>query len=68
MVQTKDELIDSLIDRDGITYAEAANIIDEVQDEINYIIGGAGTLEELEDLLRVELGLEPDYLPLFLEV
>lgn len=67
MVNNKEELIDLLIDRDGISYAEAANLVDAVQDEVYYLIDGAGTYSDIEDLLASELGLEPDYMELFLD-
>lgn len=67
MVKDKDELIDLLIDRDNISYGEAANLVEAVQQEVYYIIDGAGTYSEIEDLLASELGLEPDYLELFLD-
>ena len=52
--------------RDGISLNEARNLIDETQEEINYIINNTLSYDEIVDVIASNLGLEPDYLDLFL--
>ena len=52
--------------RDGISLNEARNLIDETQEEIDYIINNTLSYDEVVDVIASNLGLEPDYLDLFL--
>ena len=62
------DIITILMRRDGMSYDEAERYVREVQEEIsNEILAGA-TLEEIEDIIMDELGLEPDYVIDFLDV
>lgn len=60
------EIIEILMRRDGITQLEAENIVDEVS---NMLLAAVvrGDLNECEDIIKDELGLEPDYLMYFLQ-
>lgn len=61
-------IITILMRRDGMSYDEAERYVREVQEEIsNEILAGA-SLEEIEDIIMDELGLEPDYVIDFLDV
>ena len=50
-----------LMSRDGLTWDEAEERIDEVVDQLNEILTEGGSLEEVDQMLMDELGLEPDY-------
>ena len=52
--------------RDGISMNEARNLIDETQEEINYVINNTLSYDEVVDVIASNLNLEPDYLDLFL--
>jgi len=52
--------------RDGISLNEARNLIDETQKEINYIINNTLSYDEVVDVIKFNLNLEPDYLDLFI--
>lgn len=59
------EIVEILMRRDGISQLEAENIVDEVS---NILLAAVvrGDLNECEDIIKDELGLEPDYLMYFL--
>lgn len=59
-------IIAILMERDNLSYTEAANIVEEVQEEIAEAIDMGAGLYEIEDIIASELGLEPDYLEDFL--
>lgn len=48
--------------RDGLTELEARRRARETKDEVEALIELGFGLSEVEDYLRIELGLEPDYL------
>ena len=55
------EIIEILMRRDGISYAEARESYLECQEAITDAIE-CGDFLEVEEILRYELGLEPDYI------
>ena len=58
-----EEIIKILMERDGNTREEALSIIEDVKEmmeECDY------DPEECENIFETELGLEPDYIPVFL--
>lgn len=61
------EIIDILMQRDGMTYDEARRFLKEVREEIAGAIENQTPIEEIEDIVMSELGLHPDYIMLFLE-
>ena len=61
------EIIQILMRRDGMTYDEARRYLKEVREEIADAIEEQAPLEEIEDIVMSELGLEPDFVMLFLE-
>lgn len=61
------EIIQILTRRDGMTYDEARRYLKEVREEIAEAIEEQASLEEIEDIIMSELGLEPDYVIYFLE-
>ena len=65
MPKNLNELATMISERDGISLNEAKIAIDEVQQEMQDAFM-SGSLDEVEDILRLELGLEPDYLELFI--
>lgn len=65
MPQTLDELAEMLAKRDGISVNEALAAIRDTAAEMEMAFMN-GDINEAEDLLRMELQLEPDYLDLFI--
>lgn len=66
MVKDLKELTSMIANRDGISFDEAADIVGKCQLEIDYIVAKHGSENEAEDTIYYWLGLEPDYLDLFL--
>lgn len=66
----KQEIVEILMRRDGITESEAWAIVDECQDEINDIFNNVhaaySMYEAVSDILACDLGLEPDYMMAFI--
>ena len=61
------EIVDILMRRDGCTENEAIHLVNECQEEIDNICHyESTTLEDIEDIVRDLLGLEPDYVVYFL--
>lgn len=65
MPKTLQELALMIAKRDGISYNEAVNIIRAAAVDMEHAFY-TGSLDEAEDILAAELGLEPDYLDLFI--
>ena len=61
-----EEIISILMRRDGISKGAAAALCDQVQQEIDEVLGRSGSYDEVEDILMYNLGLEPDYIMNFL--
>ena len=59
------ELAQMIAKRDGISLNEARIIVDEAANDMQRAFY-SGSLDEAEDILRCDLGLEPDYLDLFI--
>lgn len=55
------EIIEILMNRDGISYADAKAAYLECQEAMMYALD-EGRIFEVEEILRSELGLEPDYI------
>lgn len=67
MPNTLEELAEMLARRDNISLEEAWRMIDATTEDIDYILASeTPSYEEVEDVLVDNLGLEPDYLFLFL--
>ena len=65
MPKTLEELATMLSKRDGISYEEELAAIRDAAINMEHAFYN-GNLNEAEDILREELGLEPDYLDLFI--
>ena len=65
MPKTIEELAMMLAKRDGLTFEEELRTIRDCAAEMEQAFYN-GSLEEAEDILRDYLGLEPDYLDLFI--
>lgn len=67
---SKEAITQILMRRDGVSRQEARASIAECQRRIDVIIDsetrGVAGLEDVDNVLREELGLEPDYLDSFL--
>lgn len=59
------ELAEMIAKRDGISYDEAAIMVKETAMEMEEAFMD-GSIIEAEDILASSLGLEPDYLDLFI--
>ena len=66
MVETREELVALIAKRDNITVEEAEEAIDEVQEMIDDAIDYGASYEEIALIVQDELGLEPDYMDLFI--
>ena len=65
MPRTIEELAEMLAKRDGISYNEEMAGIKETAEEMEEAFYN-GDLNLAEDILREDLGLEPDYLDIFI--
>jgi len=65
MPHTFEELAEMIARRDKITYNEAYLLVEECASDMEYAFAN-GSLDEAEDILRSTLGLELDYLDLFI--
>lgn len=65
MPRTIEELAEMLAKRDGISYNEEMAAIKETAEEMEEAFYN-GDLNLAEDILREDLGLEPDYLDIFI--
>lgn len=66
MPQTFEELAEMIAQRDGISFEEAMETINDCRIEMESAFY-RGNLFEVEDILADYLGLEPDYLFLFID-
>ena len=66
MVENYRELIDLIACRDGISRQEAYEAVENCRAEIQEMVSNGTTYDEVEEVLRCELGLEPDYLEVIL--
>lgn len=64
-IRTKKDLRDMLMAREHTSRQEAQYLIDEAQQFIDEALED-GNLDDIEEILADTLGLEPDYLDLFL--
>ena len=65
MPKTLNELAAMIAKRDNISYNEALETVHDCAKEMEYAFMD-GSLDDAEDILRDYLGLEPDYLDLFI--
>lgn len=65
MPRTLDELAQMIAKRDSISLNEALTAVRDCAAEMELAFYD-GSLDEAEDILRVSLQLEPDYLDLFI--
>lgn len=55
------KIVDILVERDGLTFEEAKEVVKNVIAEIKDILAGGGDYLDVEELISDELGLEMDY-------
>lgn len=65
MPRTIEELAEMIAKRDDIDYEDALSLIRDTAAELEYAFYN-GKLFEAEDILASNLGIEPDYLDLFI--
>ena len=65
MPSNKVELAQLIAHRDGISFNEAIEIVDDCANELESAFS-AGSIIEAENIIQDWLGLEPDYLDIFL--
>lgn len=56
------DIIKLIQERDGISYNEAANCVEECRAEIEYLLAAEPTYDAIADCIADYLGLEPDYM------
>lgn len=61
-----EQVIDILVQRDGMTRTEAIDLCETVADQVAEKIGDPDDYYQIEELLADELGLEMDYIMEFL--
>lgn len=66
MVNDIAELASLLVKRDGISKNEAYNLIEDCQAEIDDALTYVASYDTVTDIIADYLGLEPDYLDLFI--
>ena len=66
MPKTLEELTQMIAERDEISYEEAEEAVNDCTIEMESAFY-RGNLFEVEDILKDYLGLEPDYLMLFID-
>ena len=65
MPHTLEELAEMISKRDNISYEDALIAVRDAAADMEHAFYN-GNLNEAEDILRVDLQLEPDYLDLFI--
>lgn len=65
MPKTFEELAQMIAKRDSISFEEAFAAVRDCAAEMEQAFFN-GSLDEAEDILRLDLGLEPDYLDIFI--
>ena len=65
MPKTLEELAAMISERDKISFIDAIATVRDTAAELEYAFMN-GDLNEAEEILRCNLGLEPDYLDLFI--
>lgn len=65
MPRTLEELAEMIANRDSISYNEALACVRDTAADMEHAFYN-GSLNEAEDILREDLGLEPDYMDLFI--
>ena len=65
MPRTLEELAQMIAKRDDISYEEALIAVRDAAADMEHAFYN-GSLDEAEDILHYDLGLEPDYLDLFI--
>ena len=65
MPRTLEELAALISERDKISFTDAWQAVHDAAEDMKYAFY-EGSLERAEDILREDLGLEPDYLDLFI--
>ena len=64
----KQDIVKILMKRDHMTLDDAWRVIDETQEEIDYLLSGSDPLlYEAEDIIKYNLSLEPEFLEAFLK-
>lgn len=59
------EIVEILMQRDGISQLEAENLVEECREEL-WSAAARGSYQECEDIMYFYLNLEPDYLEFLL--
>lgn len=65
MPKTLEELAAMISERDKISFTDAMKTVRDAAADMEYAFYN-GSLDEAEDILANDLGLEPDYLDLFI--
>ena len=66
MPKTLNELAKMIAKRDNISLNEAHILVEDTAMEINTAIARGDSYDEVMDIIQYNLGLEPDYIDLFI--
>lgn len=66
MCKDTDDIVRLIKKRNNLSLTEARIIVDECVNEVDKALEDGASLEELEDIVKDWLGLEPDYLEIIL--
>jgi hypothetical protein len=67
-VNSIEDLVKLIARRDSISMEEAHEAVEDCIDNIRYVVENEPDYETVVGILREDLGLEPDYLDLILEI
>lgn len=62
-----EQIVSILMRRDGISENEAWDIVEATQEEVLNAISLGAYYDDIADIIACNLGLEPDFIPIFLE-
>lgn len=56
------KIVEILVNRDGMDAWEAEDLVIQTRNEILELVAHGGSLDEVEEIIADNLGLEPDYI------
>lgn len=56
------KVIGTVMSRNGMEYNKAKKLVEDTKDQIDYLLDFGARYSEIEDLVKVNLGLESNYI------